>query len=424
MKSIRALSGRLSAAVLLAALAACASVDDGHRRPDTSPYVQSGPFPAPPTLRPQVEFWEKVYSQWGLGQYALHDDRYLDLVYEVVDLPQPTGEGLRNDQRTYLRARKDTLESQLRELERKVVSGESLTADEKALRAKIVASSAGTTGVSGAADRLRAQRGIRERFTRGIAISGRYDNQFRQIFRQAGVPEDLAYLPHVESSFQASARSSVGAAGIWQFMPATARDYMVLHPATDERLDPIISAKAAARYLSGAYSRLGDWSLAITSYNHGIGGMAKAKSQYGTDFGQIVASYDGSSFGFASRNFYAQFLAAREVARNPRRFLGHDVAREAPLPAESFTLDHPTSAPHLASYYGTSVDRLAGMNQAWSSSAVNGNAMLPAGATVWVPAGTLNRLAANGQPTTPPELLAMVDTPRPVAPRSRRGRTR
>lgn len=416
---LRRLALALAAAVVLAA---CASVDTSSD--PNARYVRAGPFPAPAELRAPVEFWKKVYSTWSLGQYALHDDRYLDLVYEVVDLPGGAREGLSDSDRQLLRERKAALEARLRELERKTVAGESLDDGEKKLRARIVASSAGAAGITGSADRLRAQRGIRERFKRGVEISGRYDSRFRGIFREAGVPEDLAYLPHVESSFQANARSSVGAAGIWQFMPSTARNYMVLHPATDERLDPVTAARGASRYLADAYQRLGDWALAITSYNHGVGGMARARSQYGSDFGRIVREYDGPSFGFASRNFYAQFLAAREIAGEPLVYFKEGLVMLKPLEGEQLQLDRPTSASHLASYYGTSLDRLETLNPAWSSAAVGGRAMLPGGARIWVPNGTLAMLAASGRPTTPPELIAMADTPPRVVTTRKRSSTR
>ncbi len=407
---------RLYRAIACAALpllaTGCASVEPASSAKLDQAYVRPGPFPAPPALRPQVEFWKNVYSRWSLGQYALHDDEHLDLVYEVVTLPDGGGEGLTAYQKDFLRGRKAELEGALRQLEHKAATGEPLNDAEQALKAKIVASSAGEAGVRGAAERLRAQRGIRERFRRGLELGSRYDARFRALFREAGLPEDLAFLPHVESSFQASARSSVGAAGIWQFMPATARHHgMALHPATDERLDPITSARAAARYLGDANARLGDWSLAITSYNHGVGGMARAKSQFGTDFARIVRDYDHASFGFASRNFYTQFLAAREIAGDPQRYFQEPIAKLAPHEGERVGLDRPTSAFELASYYGLTSGELAALNPAWSPAALNGRALLPAGAGVWLPGGTLARLAQAGRATTPPELIAMNDTP-------------
>ena len=99
----------------------------------------------------------------------------------------------------------------------------------------------------------------------------------------------------------------------------------------DYRLDPFISAQGAARYLSYAYGKLHDWPSALTSYNHGIGGMRRAQNQMGTDFMRIVDKYDGPAFGFASRNYYAQFLAAREIAVNPDAFFPEGIRYEAPV---------------------------------------------------------------------------------------------
>ena len=106
-------------------------------------------------------------------------------------------------------------------------------------------------------------------------------------------------------------------------MPSTKR--------VDQRLDPFASAIGAARYLSYAYNKLGDWPTAITSYNHGIGGMKRAQSQVGRDFSRIVNTYDGPAFGFASRNYYAQFLAAREIASNPTQYFAEGVQYEPQL---------------------------------------------------------------------------------------------
>ena len=104
---------------------------------------------------------------------------------------------------------------------------------------------------------------------------------------------------------------------MWQFTKGAAKTFIPAGDRVDKRLDPFASAIGAARYLSYAYRKLGDWPAAITSYNHGVGGMKRAQNQVGRDFVRIVESYNGPAFGFASRNYYAQFLAAREIAGNP-----------------------------------------------------------------------------------------------------------
>lgn len=296
------------------------------------PMVYSGIFPKPDALEPAVEFWRKTYAVWQRSEVAFHDDRYLDVIYEVMTLPGYVAEGLTNEQKEMMNQRRDYWKGQLAALDNKLRFGAGLNASDKQLIAKLEKSGRPLNSIlPGASDRVRSQRGTRERFKRGLEISGRYDLQFRQIFRDAGLPEDLAYLPHVESSFQPAAKSSAGAVGMWQFTKAAAQTFMPGNDRIDQRFDPFASASGAARYLSYAYGKLGNWPAALTSYNHGIGGMRRAQNAVGTDFVRIVEEYDGPAFGFASRNYYAQFLAAREIASSPEQFFREGIRYESPL---------------------------------------------------------------------------------------------
>lgn len=295
------------------------------------PTVYSGIFPKPAALEPAVEFWRKTYAVWPRSQVAFHDDRYLDVVYEVMILPGDVGESLTTEQKELVSQRREYWKSVLAGLESKLKYGAALNDLDRQLITRLQNSGKPLSLLNGSSDRVRSQRGTRERFKRGLEISGRYEQQFRRIFRNAGLPEDFAYLPHVESSFQTSARSSAGAVGLWQFTKAAAKTFMPGGDSVDQRLDPFASANGAARYLSYAYGKLGDWPAAVTSYNHGIGGMKRAQNQVGNDFTRIVAQYDGPSFGFASRNYYAQFLAAREIASNPEQYFKEGILYESPL---------------------------------------------------------------------------------------------
>ena len=284
--------------------------------------THSGAFQKPGELEPAVEFWRKTYTVWHRSEVAIHDDRYLDVIYEVMVLPGYVDESLTSEQKEMVNQRRDFWKAQLSVLESKLRYNVPLNANDRQMIAKLESSGRQLNSVlNGAAERVRSQRGTRERFIHGLEISRRYDRQFRKIFRDAGLPEDLAYLPHVESSFQPAAKSSAGAVGMWQFTKGAAKTFMPAGGRVDQRLDPFASAIGAARYLSYAYSKLGDWPTAITSYNHGIGGMKRAQNQVGRDFVRIVKTYDGPAFGFASRNYYAQFLAAREIASNPMQYL-------------------------------------------------------------------------------------------------------
>ncbi|MDD5463245.1 MAG: lytic transglycosylase domain-containing protein [Methylococcales bacterium] len=296
------------------------------------PLVYSSVFQKSDELEPAVEFWRKTYVVWHRSEVAIHDDRYLDVIYEVIVLPGYVGESLTSEQKEMINQRRNFWKIQLGVLESKLRYNMPLNANDRQIIANLGSSNKHVNSVLyGASERVRAQRGIRERFKHGLEISRRYDRQFRRIFRNAGLPEDLACLPHVESSFQPAARSSAGAVGMWQFTKGAARTFMPAGDRIDQRLDPFASATGAARYLSYAYSKLGDWPTAITSYNHGIGGMKRAQNQVGRDFSRIVKNYDGTAFGFASRNYYAQFLAAREIANNPRQYFPEGVQYEFPL---------------------------------------------------------------------------------------------
>lgn len=382
--------------LMMLVLAACASQPVPTPRARIPMVSGDAVFPAPPVLHPQIAFWQNVYAVWGTGQVALHDSRYMDLIYEVINVPGFVAEGYSESQKALVKERFEALKMNLDALETKTASRMPLSPDEEALAARIQSSSGGSGAIAGASNRLRSQRGLRERFKRGLEISGRYDAAFREVFREAGLPEDLAYLPHVESSFQNHAASSVGAVGMWQFMPGTARNFMMMNAAVDERRDPVASAQGAARYLGQAYNRLDSWPLAITSYNHGVGGMSRAKGELGTDIVAIVQRYSGKGFGFASRNFYTEFLAARNIARNPQRFFPEGLRYEAPLNEDRVRLRQPVDVDTLSSYYETSPDQLMLLNRAWNPSARNGRVSLPAGAMVWLPAGTMARLAQRG----------------------------
>ncbi len=361
-------------------------------KPDVVSSQQASPFPQPAALRDNVAFWRSVFSEWRQNQVAMHDKVYTGLIYEVFDLGGKVNDSLTEAQKSQVAQRRELWESRLQRIATE--QAEELSTEDQALRQRII-DVAGVAAVKEAHLRLRTQRGVRERFMRGLATSGRYDAVFRRAFKEAGLPEDLAYLPHVESSFQPHARSSVGATGMWQFTRAAGERFMTVNKVVDERLDPVASARGAARYLKHAHQQLGDWSLAITSYNHGIQGMMNARAEFGTDFGRIVNEYKGKTFGFASQNFYAEFLAVREIASQPERFFPEGVNFEAPMRDIHVVLDRPARASDLANRYSVAHKDLLAMNPAWSERARLGKVAIPAGVMVSLPAATQKNAIAD-----------------------------
>jgi len=354
------------------------------------------PFPTPPAIAGNVAFWIRVFSEWSVGQVAIHDSTCPAVVYEVVDLPGEIEEGYSDAQRAFVERQRGRWAGYLQTLRAKVLAGDALDEMDRQW-ARYVSEPCGS--LEGADLRVRSQRGLRERFRAGLERSGRYDKRFREIFREAGLPEDLACLPHIESSFQQHARSSAGAVGMWQFTRPAAKRYMTLSSAVDERLDPIAAARGAAAYLRDAHDKLGAWPLTVTSYNHGVEGMTAARERFGTDFDRIYREYDGKYFGFASKNFYAEFLAAREIARHPERYFPEGHAPEPEHDLDQVVLDRRMSVSSVARKYGVSVSDLLAINPAWSPRAVKaGTTALPEGLRVWLPRGTLERLAGGGKP--------------------------
>jgi membrane-bound lytic murein transglycosylase D len=301
------------------------------------------PFPVPAGLEPAIEFWKKVFSEYSSAQLVYFDPDEMSRIYEVVEV----GEENRTNE---------------------YINGE---------RARVAAAH----GVD--IDRVKAQRGIKERTAAGIKRSGRYLTQIQQIFRERGLPHELTYLPIVESSYDIEARSSVGALGIWQFMPRTGREYMRVGGGIDERRDPLESSRAAASYLKQAYDYLGSWPLAITSYNYGQAGMARAVAEVGSDnLVDLIQKYNHRYWGFAPKQFYAEFLAAVDVGTNYKQYfpgLELDLAVEI----KEVEVTGRTTVATLISLSGLSRDDFLGWNPALSP------------ATRWVPAGFRVKVPTN-----------------------------
>jgi peptidoglycan lytic transglycosylase D len=249
----------------------------------TRVFAEESPFPVPAGLEGAVEFWKQIFTRYGFADVVLFDPVDPGTIYSVVRAPDnEAGRGLVDRERL------------------RVVADYDLADDE---------------------NRIRSQRGAKEHFLEGLQIAGRYIQEMKKIFRAEGVPAELAHLPLVESSFNIRARSSVGAVGMWQFMPDTGKKFMRIDAKIDERRDPFASTKGAARLLKENYRLLGNWPLAITAYNHGTDGIFRGiKAVESDNLGDLIRRYQSPTFGFASKNFYAEFLAVVEIASNSDAF--------------------------------------------------------------------------------------------------------
>jgi membrane-bound lytic murein transglycosylase D len=264
-----------------------------------------------------VTFWKRVFAVFDRSGGLLHDTEDVSIVYHIWynDLPSdgPLRQDMIDDARVRYRAILETLADGKRF---------DLTSDEQRVW-ELFKGKQYPMAFRAAMNAMRFQGGMRSRFAEGLVRSWSYLPEMEQIFAEVGVPIELTRLPHIESSFENRALSKAGAAGIWQIMPATGRLYLRVSRDVDERLHVRAATRAAARILRDNYEKLGTWPLAITAYNHGPYGMMRAVDTVGTtDFGVIVQRYRGPLFGFASQNFYAEFLAALDVSQNYKQYFG------------------------------------------------------------------------------------------------------
>lgn len=362
--------GRLAAGVLLIA---CAMASAAH--------AGAEPFPRPASLEPAVAFWTRVYTEIDTSSGFIHDARRLDVVYATVELPAGISRKARS-------RRIEKSKTQFVKILRKLASGRrSGLSDEETRVLAAWPDDVTNDELRAGAGRLRFQLGQSDRFRAGIVRSGAWLPYITKVFADRGLPPELAYLPHVESSFHPGAASHAAAVGLWQFTRSTGRLYMEVDHVVDERRDPFIATVAAARLLEDNHEVVDSWPLALTGYNHGIAGMRRAARKLGTkDIGVIVERYKSRSFGFASRNFYASFLAVIDIERDVQRYFG-DVRRDPPLNPDVVTMDAFVSADTASRYLEVPLAALRAANPALSTLVWSGDKYIPKGYPLRVPGG-------------------------------------
>ena len=342
-----------------------------------------GAFPVPPELKPNVQFWVDVFTKYTKDQAVIHDMDNPQRIYAVVDfadfgpLSEKKKDQLVEDQRTgIIRI--------LRKLGEKSRDASELSEGELNF-SKLFGENPNLESFQKAADRVRSQSGLRESFVEGLIRSGRYLGEIRRIFSARGLPEELVYLPHVESSYNWRALSRAGAVGVWQFTQSTGKLFLAVNDAIDERRDPILSAVAAARLLKHNFEATGNWPLAVTAYNHGLLSIRRAMEKLNTDdLMHIIRFYEHKPFGFASKNFYAEFLAAVQVARNPSQYFG-DLVSDPPFASHGEELPVPLTIEAVQRAFRCGRDTLTALNPAFLPPLFKGGKAIPRGYVLRLP---------------------------------------
>ncbi len=280
-----------------------AQAKTGAQAPDSQPLNSA--FPSPPQLQPAIAFWRRVFWETPKENALLHD-RQTFVVWQEIKLPKNSAGKVNS------RASKKTLKRATASLQRRLrrLAKQSIPQDDydRSILEKVNE----PKQLLAAASQIRMQTGIAEQFKAGVERARKWLPQVRAILIEENVPVQLAALPFVESGYNPRARSFAGAAGLWQFMPATAKQYgLRVGHKNDERLQLLKSTQAAAKMLRQNYDMLGTWPLAITGYNHGPYGLKRAVKKHDSDdLVYLINNYHKSTWGFASKNFYAEFVAA------------------------------------------------------------------------------------------------------------------
>jgi membrane-bound lytic murein transglycosylase D len=362
------------------------NLSDSYPKIKPSDSAQTNIFPRPEILLPNIAFWRRVYGEFTSNQIIFSDYNDLSLVYRVVTVPS----GGKAREKAIKKAREEIARA-LKELDAcQPESADGLEGLAKEIY--LALEDISKPDKYKHSDTIRAQNGLRDRFEEGYKRSGAHDQEIKARLRNAGLPEELIGIVFVESLFHPKSKSSVGATGIWQFMKRTAFEFMRVNRLVDERHDPIVSTDAAIRYIKSSKKVLEEWPLVITSYNYGRGGMAKAAEMVGSrDFEEILKNYRNPRFGFAARNYYAEFLAAVDIYKQAEEIFP-DAELISDWSYEIIELPKAVSVRDLLSTNSLEAVWLKTYNPALTPYAHKGAEILPKGFTLRVPRENKDKL--------------------------------
>jgi membrane-bound lytic murein transglycosylase D len=214
----------------------------------------------------------------------------------------------------------------------------------------------------------------RDFFLESYRRSGRYREQFAKTIRDAGMPEDLSWLPLIESGFKAKALSRARALGLWQFIPSTGYKFgLKRNEWLDERLDPEKSTMAAIAYMKELHQIFGDWATVLAAYNCGEGNVLRVirqqKINYMDNFWDLYERLPRET-----ARYYPRFLAVLAIVKDPAKY-GFELGEtDKPLLYETVTIERPVHLQKLAEKAGCEFEDLTDLNPELRYAATPGTA--------------------------------------------------
>lgn len=280
-------------------------------------------FKISPYFRAQVVFWAQIYTQFTSEQVLIHDKNDLSIVYDAIGYPRSAQSKLTN----YQRAQKQNSRTlaTVRKLKKSLLEL-SKTRKPKSKHAQDLQRHLIKIGVkrpkrvsrkkyfSNLAQNIRVQTGQRNRIFQGILNAFPFEGVLDKLFKSFNLPHELLAIAFVESSFNPKATSRIGASGVWQIMPFIDKGLFPQEKGINSRRNVILSTIGAFHLLAQNFQILKRWDLAVTAYNSGTKHIIKAKRKFrkrrkDIDLSYILKNYNSPHLGFASKNFFAEFLA-------------------------------------------------------------------------------------------------------------------
>ena len=210
---------------------------------------------------------------------------------------------------------------------------------------------------------------LKKRFSVWLERSAKYIEIMQDVLKEKGMPEELVFLPIVESGFNLNAYSPARAVGPWQFIASTAKRYgLVIDWWRDERKDPVKSTQAAADYLKDLYQMFGSWKLALAAYNAGEGKIMKALKKTGAeDYWSLLNT---KQIRNETKEYVPRYIAASMIASTPEEYGFYDLVYHEPLEYDEVTLNSPVDIAIIAKCAETSVEEIRELNpelRRWST---------------------------------------------------------
>lgn len=283
-------------------------------------------FSLTPFFSADVHFWFSIYTQYDSSQILIHDRDDLAVIYGVLHFDDSSIVEMTSGARTAImqgmaRRKIEDVKLALQMLSLGKTQSPLAQALVRALRASPYPpppdKAARAIYFRRRAEAVRAQTGQRNFIEAGLLRAAPLRAFLESLFTAAEIPTELLAIAFLESSFNNRAHSRVGALGVWQFMPLVASHFLPRRTdSLDYRQNPVISTIAAIHLLRENFKILKRWDLAVTAYNSGTRHLVRARRELAhpaPGLEAIFRYYQSGHHGFASKNFYSEFIALVHV---------------------------------------------------------------------------------------------------------------